>query len=102
MSGNYYVYIMSSPSRTTYVGVTNDLVRRVSEHQKKLVPGFTSRYNCVLVVYYEWHGDIRAAIVREKELKGWGRAKKVALIESQNPEWLDLWDEVTAHFRASP
>jgi putative endonuclease len=102
MAGNYYVYVMSSPSRTTYVGITNDIVRRVSERREKLVPGFTSRYNCVLLVFYEWYGDVRAAIAREKELKGWSRAKKVALIETKNPGWRDLWEEVTAHFRASP
>jgi len=89
---NYYVYIMASASRTLYTGVSNNLERRVSEHQLKLIPGFTSRYNINRLVYYEVFGDIRAAIVREKQIKGWRRTKKVALIESHNRDWKDLSD----------
>jgi putative endonuclease len=100
--GNYYVYIMASPSRTLYIGMTNDLVRRTSEHRQKLIPGFSSQYNCTDIVYYEWHADVLTAIAREKELKGWRRAKKVALIEAVNTHWHDLWNEITAHFRAGP
>jgi putative endonuclease len=81
---------MASLSRTLYTGVTNDLARRVYQHKQRLVPGFTSRYNITRLVYYEPFGDIRDAIVREKQIKGWLRAKKIALIESMNPEWNDL------------
>jgi len=86
----YYVYIMTNKSRTLYTGVTNDLERRVYEHKQKLVPGFTSKYNITRLVYFETTEDIRAAIEREKQIKGWLRSKKVALIESENPEWRDL------------
>ncbi len=73
-----------------YVGVTNDLVRRVYEHKQKLVDGFTKKYNITCLVYYEATTDIEAAITREKQLKGWLRSKKVALVESMNPQWVDL------------
>ncbi|MHB8104506.1 MAG: GIY-YIG nuclease family protein [Dehalococcoidales bacterium] len=86
----YYVYIMTNYARTLYTGVTNDLERRVYEHKMKLVPGFTSRYGLTILVYYELGDDISAAIIREKQIKGWLRRKKVALIESMNPEWRDL------------
>jgi len=86
----YYVYIMTNNSRTLYTGVTNNLERRVFEHKHQLVPGFTSKYNLNRLVYYEGCGDIRAAIRREKQVKGWLRAKKVALILSANPAWRDL------------
>jgi putative endonuclease len=86
----YYVYIMTNRSCTLYTGVTNDLQRRVYEHKHKLVPGFTSKYNINRLVYYEATRDIRAAIAREKQIKGWLRAKKIALIESVNPKWEDL------------
>ena len=88
----YYVYIMASASRTLYTGVTNDLERRVSEHQLKLVPGLTSQYNITRLVYFEVFGDIRAAMTREKQIKGWLRKKKIALIESVNRDWKDLSD----------
>ncbi|MCL4370167.1 MAG: GIY-YIG nuclease family protein [Chloroflexi bacterium] len=87
---DYYVYIMSNVSRTLYVGVTNDLQRRVFEHKQKLLRGFTRKYNLTLLVYFEASPDIRAAIAREKQIKGWLQAKKLALIESANPKWLDL------------
>ena len=86
----YYVYIMTNKSRTLYTGVTNDLRRRVYEHQHKLVPGFTSKYNITQLVYFEETSDVRLAIAREKQIKGWLRAKKIALIESMNPTWKDL------------
>jgi len=86
----YYVYILTNRSRTLYTGVTNDLQRRVYEHKHKLVPGFTAKYNLTRLVYYEATPDIRAAIAREKQIKGWLRAKKIALIESMNPKWEDL------------
>jgi putative endonuclease len=86
----YYVYIMTNHSRTLYTGVTNDLVRRVAEHKAKQIPGFTQRYNITQLVYYEATPDVRSAIEREKQIKGWLRAKKIALIESVNPDWRDL------------
>jgi putative endonuclease len=86
----YYLYIMSNRSRTLYVGVTGDLRRRVYQHKHKLVPGFTSRYNINQLVYFDRTNDVRAAIAREKQIKGWLRAKKIALIEAQNPHWEDL------------
>jgi putative endonuclease len=85
-----FVYIMTNRSRTLYTGVTNNLARRVLEHKLKLVPGFTSKYNIRRLVYFELFGDARAAIGREKQIKGWLRAKKIALIESTNPDWKDL------------
>lgn len=88
--GPYYVYIMTNRSKTLYTGVTNDLERRVFEHKHKLLAGFTARYNIDRLVFYEQTPDILAAITREKQIKGWLRAKKIKLIESVNPEWLDL------------
>ena len=86
----YYVYIMTNGVRTLYIGVTRDLMRRVFEHKEKLVEGFTKRYNITMLVYYETTSDIRAAIAREKQLKSWRRSKKIALIESSNPQWKDF------------
>ena len=87
---NYYVYIMASQRKgTLYIGVTNNLVRRVDEHQKDLVPGFTKKYNIKTLVYYEITNDIESALNREKYLKKWNRKWKIDLIESDNPEWKD-------------
>ena len=86
----YFVYMMSNESKMIYVGVTNNLKYRVAQHKKKLVAGFTQRYNLYKLVYCETFSDIRKAIAREKQLKGWLRTKKVALIVSQNPKWNDL------------
>ena len=86
----YYVYMMTNRSRTLYTGVTSDLERWVYEHKGKLVPGFTAKYRIAQLVYFEVTKDIHAAIAREKQIKGWLRAKKIALIESVNPEWEDL------------
>lgn len=86
----YYVYILTNPSHTLYIGMTNDLVRRIYEHKHKLIKGFTSKYNIAQLVYFERTPDVRTAIEREKQLKGWLRAKKIALIEAQNPYWQDL------------
>ena len=85
-----YVYIMSNAARTLYTGVTNNIERRVYEHKQKLNPGFTSRYNITRLVFVEEASDIRSAIAREKQIKGWLRSKKIALIESVNPDWQDL------------
>jgi len=88
----YYVYIMASMSRTLYTGVTDDLLKRVSEHKNKLIEGFTRKYNITNLAYYEVTNDVKAAIQREKQVKGWMRKKKIALIETVNPEWKDLSD----------
>ncbi len=77
-----------------YVGVTNDLIRRVFEHKSKFIRGFTRRYDAVRLVYYEQHDDIEEAILREKRLKNWNRAWKVRLIEEKNPNWVDLYPEI--------
>ena len=89
-----FVYILASKSGVLYVGVTNRLRRRIVEHRLKLVDGFSARYNVTRLVYYEKFGDIRNAIAREKQIKGWLRAKKIALIESTNPRWKDLAEEL--------
>ncbi len=85
----FYVYIMANRSKTLYVGMTNNLERRVAEHRAGLST-FTSMYGITKLVYYEAANEARAAITREKEIKGWLRAKKIALIEADNPEWDDL------------
>ena len=86
----YYVYIMASASRVLYTGVTNDIVRRAGQHKEGCIPGFSSRYKTGQLVYVEIFNNIRAAISREKEIKGWLRIKKLALIQSANPRWRDL------------
>jgi putative endonuclease len=86
----FYVYILASRSGILYVGMTNDLRRRVQEHKRKLVPGFTAKYNVNLLVYFEGFPTAMQAIAAEKQLKGWRREKKVALIERTNPTWSDL------------
>ncbi len=86
----FHVYFMASKSGVLYLGVTGKLAERVSEHRGKLVPGFTQKYNATKLVWFEQHAGARAAISREKEIKAWRRAKKVALIESMNPHWDDL------------
>ena len=87
----YYVYIMANPSRTVPIlGVTNDLARRVTEHRQHVVVGFTQKYNCIDLVYYEEAPDIFDAIGREKQLKRWRRSKKEALIMRMNPKYRDL------------
>jgi putative endonuclease len=90
MMKQYYVYIMTNNSRTLYTGVTDNLIRRVYEHKNKLVEGFTQKYNITKLVHYETTTDARVAIQREKQIKGWLRKKKIALIEAANPEWKDL------------
>ncbi|NQU83337.1 MAG: GIY-YIG nuclease family protein [Parcubacteria group bacterium] len=93
---NYYVYILSSNSGTLYIGVTNDIERRVSEHKQGLIKGFTKKYNCKKLVYYEDYTDIKQAITREKQLKKWSRNKKQNLIKTLNPTWKDFsleWKE---------
>ena len=92
----YFVYIMASRKNgTLYVGVTNDLIRRVFEHREGSVAGFTKRYDIKDLVYFEEHDEPRNAIQREKNIKHWSRAWKLALIERQNPDWQDLFDMLT-------
>ncbi len=87
----YYVYILCNKRNgVLYIGITNDLKRRVHEHKVKMIPGFTKKYNCDRLVYFEGTPDVSTAIQREKQLKGWLRSRKVRLIESRNPEWHDL------------
>jgi putative endonuclease len=94
MDHNYYVYILASTNRVLYIGMTNDLLFRIGQHKQRLIPGFTKRYNVERLVYYEHTHDVQAAIAREKQIKGWVRKKKVSLIESLNPEWVDLYPEL--------
>jgi len=88
------VYIMTNHSRTLYIGVTRNLPRRVWEHKNKLFPGFTKKYNIDKLVYYEQTTNIVSAIEREKQLKKWRREKKIQLIEKENPEWIDLGENL--------
>ena len=88
-----YVYILASRSRTLYTGVTNDLRRRVFEHKQGLIEGFTKKYRIHRLIYFETFADVRAATSREKQVKGWRREKKVALIGETNPTWDDLAEE---------
>jgi putative endonuclease len=91
MSRNrYFVYVLTNTSRTLYIGVANDIVRRVYEHKNKLVSGFTSRYNVSQLVYFEETSAVQAALMREKEINRWRRSKKTHLINSVNPKWTDL------------
>jgi putative endonuclease len=90
MPRTYYVYVLASRSRTLYIGVTRDLVRRVRQHKARLVPGFTRQYFVHRLVYMETASTPRDAIAREKQLEGWTRRKKLALIEAANPDWADL------------
>ncbi len=92
----YHVHILASRSRVLYIGVTSKLLSRINEHREGLVPGFTSQYHIQRLVHLEMFRDVRTAIGREKETKGWRRAKKVALIESNNPTWEDLADTLLA------
>lgn len=92
---SYWVYILASrPRGTLYVGATNDLLRRVTEHREGLVPGFTKDYGVKMLVYFEEYGDVEAAIQREKKLKRWARAWKIDLIRSKNPDWRDLFADI--------
>ena len=91
----YYVYILTNQSCSVlYTGVTNDLKRRVYEHRKGLVEGFTKRYNVHRLVYFEETSSRESAILREKQIKGGSRQKKINLVDAVNPDWHDLWDEI--------
>ncbi|MBI4289704.1 MAG: GIY-YIG nuclease family protein [Chloroflexi bacterium] len=92
---DYYVYMLASKRNgTLYIGVTNDLVRRVSEHKQDLNEGFTKKYGVHLLVHFEECNDVATAIEREKQLKSWHRAWKIRLIEETNPQWRDLYEEI--------
>ena len=96
----YYVCLLASDRNgTLYIGVTNDIVRRVFEHKSKAVPGFTKRYAVDRLVWYEIYDDPTSAITREKELKKWRREWKVRLIEEQNPQWIDLYPQIASRDR---
>lgn len=86
----YYVYLMTNKSGTLYVGMTNDIKKRIYEHKNKLIPGFTKKYNITRLVHFEIFRDARSAIAREKAIKGWLRRKKIQLVSENNPEWKDL------------
>ena len=91
-SKTYYVYIMTNQSRTMYVGLTNNIRRRMREHKAGLIEGFTHRYHIDTLVYFESFGDVESAIAREKQIKNWRREKKLRLINQENPDWRDLSD----------
>jgi putative endonuclease len=92
---NYFVYIMASQRNgTLYIGVTNNLGRRVYDHKTGTFDGFTKRYGVIMLVYYELHSDIKAAIKREKQMKKWNRQWKINKIVEQNPDWDDLYETI--------
>jgi putative endonuclease len=90
MGRTFYVSILASESAVLYTGVTNDLARRVREHREKRIPGFTKTYSVTKLVWFEAHGTPGSAIEREKQIKRWSRAKRIALVEETNPHWMDL------------
>ena len=95
MTKTYYIYILASKRNgTLYIGVTNDLIRRVWEHKNKIAKGFTKKYGVGMLVYYEITENVESAIMREKQLKNWHRQWKVNLIQSINPEWRDLYGDI--------
>jgi len=94
-SNSYWVYILSSHRNgTLYVGITNDLIKRVWEHKNKCVEGFTNKYEIHHLVYYEFHENPESAITREKQIKKWRRLWKLKLIEEKNPMWKDLYNDI--------
>ena len=95
MGKHYYVYIMTNKyNNVLYTGVTGNIIRRISEHKEKLVEGFTKRYNVTKLVYYETFDDPNNAIAREKQIKAGPSRKKIALVNSFNPEWKELYDDL--------
>jgi putative endonuclease len=92
---SYWLYILlSRPRGTLYVGMTNDLIRRIYEHREGLIEGFTATHRVKMLVYYEQHATAMAAIQREKNIKHWSRKWKIDLIRSMNPDWRDLWEDI--------
>jgi putative endonuclease len=96
----YFTYMVASRSRTLYIGVTSNLEARVLQHKQKMFPGFTAQYNCDRLIWFERYSEIEHAIQREKQLKGWSRAKKTALIVTQNPTWEDLGKQWYPHLQS--
>ncbi len=94
MENNYYTYIVSSPSDVLYIGMTNNLIRRMQEHKEWKTEWFSKKYGCTRLVYYEHTKYVQEAISREKVLKWWNRKKKIELIQSKNPEWKDLYESI--------
>jgi len=93
----YFVYMLASAFKgTLYVGMTNNLIHRIWQHKEGIIPGFTVRYGVKRLVWYEWHNDVHAAILREKRIKRWKREWKIALIEERNPKWNDLYPDLLA------
>lgn len=93
----YWVYILASHRNgTLYIGVTSDLIKRISEHRAEITGGFTKKYSIKMLVYYEEHASIEAAITREKQLKKWNHSWKLKLIETSNPDWQDRYDEIVS------
>ncbi len=90
----YAVYIMANNSGALYVGVTNDLARRVDQHRRRVLPGFTRQYRITRLVHAGYYGDVYEAIAREKQIKGWVRRRKEALIRQSNPQRRDLWEDI--------
>jgi putative endonuclease len=94
----FWIYIMTNRHNSVlYVGMTNNLTRRVSQHRSYEVPGFTARYRCHKLVYYEHYSNVRTAIARETQLKKWSRKKKIDLIDRLNPRWFDLFDNISGN-----
>jgi putative endonuclease len=92
----FFVYILANkPKGTLYLGMTDDLVKRIWQHRNDLIPGFTQRYGVKMLVWYESHESRESAFLRERQLKKWNRAWKIALIEKENPDWRDLWTELS-------
>ena len=95
MEKEFYVYILASKRNgTLYTGVTSNLIKRIWQHKNELVEGFSKKYNVKNLVYYETHSNVESAITREKRIKKWQRAWKLRLIESKNPDWKDLYEEI--------
>jgi len=95
MSKNYYVNILASKKNgTLYIGVTSDIIKRIHEHKNNIVDGFTKKYSVHTLVYYEQTNDVESALLREKQLKKWNRSWKLELIEKENPQWNDLYNEI--------
>ena len=92
---NYFVYILSNKNKILYVGMTDNLSRRIFEHKQRLIDGFAKKYNIDSLVYYETHPSLSSAVKREKQLKNWHRQWKINLIESANEEWKDLYLEIS-------
>ena len=96
LTKQYFVYILASRKNgTLYIGITNDLIKRVYEHKNNLADGFTKKYSIHTLVYYEIHNDVSAAIIREKQLKKWNRQWKIELIEKTNSDWKDLYNNLS-------